>query len=160
MVEIKLPKPFGHVLRTYYSDRDYTLVHAYLDSAEYTNLPDECKCLRELLAVNGDETCCDCYCIVQLKDGKKEGILMEDKDIQKHRNREVNDGIRQMTFIHDKLKEKNGNYPLTWAFLINAKFQAPLKARSISGRRSKVLFNEISGRPVKIRNSEIEIFVV
>ncbi len=159
MAEIKLPKPFGSVINRYYSTSKYIIVEAFVDSYEY-NLTNGTKCLRDWLSLNGDDTCCDCYCVVQLDNGQKEGILLEDKNIKKCRNREVSDGIRQMTFTHNKIKEKNESYPLNWAFLTNAKFQQPLKAKTLSGRRSKVLCNEMKNHPVKIRNSEIEVFIV
>jgi len=159
MTEIKLPKPFGNVVKTYYSDTEYTIIEVFVDSYEYT-LSDGTKCLRNWLNLNGDDTCCDCYCVVQLKAGHKEGILFEDKDIKKCRNRQVNDGIRQLEFTHNKIIENNGSYPLNWAFLTNAKFQSPMKAKTLSGRRCKVLVNEMKNSPVKIRNSEIEVFIV
>lgn len=157
MVIIKLPKPFGQVLSAYFSNKSFGIIEAYVDSHEYS-LTNGLNCLRKHLNLSANDTCSDCYCIIKLNDNEQIAILMEDKDIKTHRSREVNEGKRQLEFTYSKIEENNRHLP-SLAFICNAKYEYPLSAKNLSGRKAKVLFNQFKGEPVKLRNTNVEIFV-
>ena len=157
---IVLPDPFGRVVNISFSSQTFSIVAAYVDG--YT-LRNGLGSLRDLLDLTANDPCADCYCIVKVGNSENIGILFEDKDIETHRNREVNDGIKTMNFTYSKLIEKKiqESFELNreLAFLCNAKFEYPYMAKYLEGRKSKVLFTEIRNEPMKLKNTKIEIFV-
>jgi hypothetical protein len=156
---IKLPKPFGNFISKYFAGLDYSIQKAYFDLNEYSQIVG-IECLRKSFGIGDNDTCCDCYLII--KANKTHHILMEDKDINSNRNRNVSIAKKQLEFVHKILISNNHikNKEEVLAFICRAKLTPPLKAITVPEKRAKVLYNPLKKATVKLNNSKIEIFMV
>ena len=109
-MSIKLPKPFGEMLKKYQrvfmNNGEYEVTEAYFDNGY--SLVNGIGSLRQLLGLSGNDTCADGYIILKHKEGEKEekiGILWEDKGSQ-GKGTHFSDGVKQLKSTHIILKQK------------------------------------------------------
>lgn len=161
MAGIELPEPFKRIIKGYFTLRSLKIEAAYLDSKEWHPLPEGVGCLRQYLKLTDSDTCTDCYCILTFGSDKF-GVLIEDKNNNSTRSRNINDGIRQMEDTHRRLRDgyfPTGNVPLKYAFFSGVKLEGSYFAKTVAEKNAKVLFNGVSKKPIMLNNSDIQIFV-
>lgn len=153
MAKIKLPKPFGKMIQTMYSNEDYIISEAYLDELEFAQHINGVKGLRSYLGVDGNQTLCDCFCVIVKDNDTKEGIIIEDKNSRHQKN--PFDAKRQLEITHELLNKKKKE--VMYAIMSRLALIKPFVAKTDGRFKLKVVTNSVNGRMAQLNQTKIPI---